>query len=155
MLRHRPRKLLRTVGPAILVLLLAPSLIHAQTYWFESYQRAVQLIEAERFEDAAPLLDRLIQEHPHPEAGVRIPGNQFLDYLPYFQQARIQMERGDYQAASHSLDVCKAFGAISQNRRSLAGLKQMRQSLDARLAQHRTPADDTTPVSLEPGPPSR
>ena len=40
-----------------------------QTYWYETYQRAVELIDEGDTIAATPLVDRLIQEHPREVAG--------------------------------------------------------------------------------------
>lgn len=109
----------------------------AENYWFERYERAVSLIEAGSHDEAALLLDKLIQEHPAPMASVRIPGDRYIDYLPYYQRARIQLERGDTRAAAHSLDICEAFGAIQQTRLGADGLKELRTQI-AQAASART-----------------
>jgi len=112
------------------VLILAPGLASAQTYWFETYQRAVECIEQERFDEAAKLLEDLIEQRPFPKARVRVPGNQFVDYLPYYQRARIEVRLGDHTRAIRSLDVSEAFGAIKSNKRALTSLKQMRVKIE-------------------------
>jgi predicted Zn-dependent protease len=104
----------------------------AQTYWFETYQRAVEYIEQERFDEAAKLLEDLIEERPFPKARVRVPGNQFVDYLPYYQRARIEVRLGDHTRAIRSLDVSEAFGAIKSNKRALTSLKQLRVKIEKR-----------------------
>ena len=59
-------------------------------------------------------------------SAIRVPGNRFIHYLPYFQQARIQVERGDYDQAAHNLDVSEAFGAVRFDRRRLAEFQSLR-----------------------------
>lgn len=110
------------------VALASPAL--AKGYWFESYQRAVELIDGERLDEAAVLLEQVIAEMPTPEASARIPGNRFVNYLPYYQRARIQYTRGDFQGAAHSLAVSEAFGAIQSDRRALTDLRELRAGLD-------------------------
>jgi hypothetical protein len=107
---------------------------HAQTYWFENYQRAVSLIDANRGAEALPLLEQVIQDHPLPQAGMRIPGYQFLDYLPYYQRARIEVQMGQYERASRSLDVSEAFGEAGSSKRSMADASRLRQQIDSALA---------------------
>ena len=125
LLDSSPRRLLR-VGATLLVLLAAGGLANAQTYWFETYERAVELIESDRLDEAQALLADVIKDHPVPRSAIRVPGNRFIHYLPYFQQARIQVERGDYDLAAHNLDVSEAFGAIRFDRRRLAELQDLR-----------------------------
>ena len=57
------RTLLRIALPAVLICSFL-GVAHAQTYWFENYQRAVELIDDEKAAEAAPLMDQLIQSHP-------------------------------------------------------------------------------------------
>ena len=127
------RSLFRIPVPVVLICSFF-GVAHAQTYWFESYQRAVQLIDADKSAEAAPILDQLIQDHPYPQASMRIPGQQYIDYLPYFQLARIQYDQRDLRQASRSLDVSEAFGAVKSNKRSNAHFAQLRTRLDAELA---------------------
>jgi len=114
------------------VALSSPAL--AKGYWFESYQRAVELIDGERLDEATVLLEEVIREMPTPEASARIPGNRFVNYLPYYQRARIQFKRGDYQGAAHSVAVSEAFGAIRADRRAMEELRELRAGLDRQTA---------------------
>jgi len=125
--------LLRIAVLAVLICSFC-SVAHAQTYWFETYQRAVRLIDADKAAEAAPMLDQLVQNHPYPEASMRIPGHQYLDYLPYFQLARIQYDQKDFREASRSLNVSEAFGAVKHNKRSNAHFTRLRTQLDSELA---------------------
>ena len=101
----------------------------AQTYWFEDYERAVALIDAGQAAEAAPVLDRVIKEHPLPVACLKVPGDRCIDYIPYFQRARIQISRGDAHGAAHSLDVTEAFGVGLTNKRTEKELLLMRQQV--------------------------
>lgn len=127
------RMLFRIALPAVLICSFI-GVAHAQTYWFETYQRAVRLIDEEKTAEAAPMLDQLIQSHPFPQASLRIPGQQYMDYLPYFQLARIQHDQREYEKASRSLDVSEAFGAVKQSRRANEHFTQLRTVLDSELA---------------------
>jgi len=127
------KSLLRIAVPLVLICSFF-GVAQAQTYWFETYQRAVQLIDADKSAEAAPILDQLIQNHPYPQAAMRIPGQQYIDYLPYFQLARIQYDQRDLRQASRSLDVSEAFGAVMRNKRSNAHFAELRTRLDSELA---------------------
>jgi hypothetical protein len=122
------------LGAVLLVALGGASFATAQDYWFESYERAVELIEDNRLDEAEVLLEQVIVDHPLPRANVRVPGNRFIDYLPYFQRARIQLERGEYESAAHSLDVSEAFGAVTARRRQTAVLRGLQEEVHAKLA---------------------
>ena len=110
------------------VALASPAL--AKGYWFESYQRAVELIDGERLDEASELLDDVIRDMPTPEASARIPGNRFVNYLPYYQRARIQYMQGDLAGAAHNLAVSEAFGAVRSDRRAFADLRELRAGLE-------------------------
>lgn len=139
-----------TVSVSILCLFsFAPSApCLAQTYWFEDYQRVVGLIDEGRFGEASPLLDRLIAAHPYPIAGLKIPGDRRIDYLPYYQKARIQMATGDARSASHNLDISEAFGATAKNKRLRAEFTRLRQEISALEASRTTrQGPQVTPAS--------
>ena len=108
--------------------LASPAL--AKGYWFESYQRAVELIDGERLDEASVLLEDVIRIMPTPEASARIPGNRFVNYLPYYQRARIQYMQGDLQGAAHNLAVSEAFGAVRSDSRAFADLRELRAGLE-------------------------
>jgi len=114
------------------VVLSSPAL--AKGYWFESYQRAVELIDGERLDEASVLLEEVIREMPTPEASARIPGNRFVNYLPYYQRARIQFLQGDLEGAAHSLAISEAFGAIRSDRRVMADVQKLRAGLERETA---------------------
>jgi hypothetical protein len=138
------------LGAVLLVALGGATLVSAQSYWFETYERAVELIEDHQLDEAETLLDQVIADQPLPRAFVRVPGNRFIDYLPYFQRARIQAMRGDYESAAHSLDVSEAFGAVTARRRQTADLRALREQVYANLAQAAVPpAKPATPTVEE------
>jgi len=112
--------------------LASPAL--AKGYWFESYQRAVELIDGEQLQEASVLLEEVIREMPTPEASARIPGNRFVNYLPYYQRARIQYMQGDLEGAAHNLAVSEAFGAVRADRRAFDDLQELRAGLERRTS---------------------
>jgi hypothetical protein len=121
--------------------------VEARPYWFETYERAVDLIAEGKVEEAAPLLEQLIEDHPFPRHEVRVRGSHFMNYFPYFQRARIESARGDYEAAAHSLKVCKTFGEIDLHRRTLAEFNQLQKEIEAqaRVAQNMPVATAAVP----------
>ncbi len=117
------------LAAAVVSPLSTPGTAHAQTYWFEDYERAVDMIDDGRMAEASALLERLVREHPLPQASVRVPGDRFINYLPYYQQARVQLHQGDTTAASRSLDICEAFGVAKQNRRTARQFTELRRRI--------------------------
>lgn len=97
-----------------------------QTYWYETYQRAVELIDEGSTAAAKPLIDRLIEEHPVPISGYMLPGERFIDYLPYYQRARIQFMDGDTSGATRSLDMSEQLGAMLHDRRSRRAVERLK-----------------------------
>jgi hypothetical protein len=120
--RHRR---LTAVGLCILACLLGGA-AQAQYYWFESYQKAVELIDKGRLDEASALLEEVVQDHPVPNGRLRIPGGQFIAYLPYYHQARISFQQGRFENASHYLDVSEAFGEVAGNREAERSVETMR-----------------------------
>ncbi|MBI1951018.1 MAG: hypothetical protein HYS34_06620 [Acidobacteria bacterium] len=101
----------------------------ARSYWFHTYERVVALIDSGRTGEAAPLLEQLIREHPYPIACLKVPGDRCIDYLPYFQRARLQFHDGDVRGAAYSLEISEAFGAIFQNRRTERAFLDLRRRI--------------------------
>ena len=94
----------------------------AKTYWFESYQKAVDLVDDDRAAEALPLLEALIVDNPVPQIAVRVPGSQFIDYLPHFQSARAHAQLGNFEAASRSLAESESYGTVNEARRHVTDL---------------------------------
>lgn len=117
------------VAVAVVCFSLIPSSTSAENYWFERYERAVSLIDAGMHDEARAILDRLIVEHPTPIASLRVPGDRYVDYLPYYQRARILLHKGETRSAAHNLDICEAFGAIQKSRQSEENLKSLREQI--------------------------
>jgi len=136
-------------GAVCLVLVAAAGLAQAQDYWFETYERAVELIDDHRLDEAEVLLSEVIKDRPVPQSAIRVPGNRYIYYLPYFQRARIQIERRQYDLAAHSLDVSEAFGAIQFNRRRMAEFQKLRQVARAEMASPATAMDEPTTLTVE------
>jgi len=137
------------LGAVLLVALGCATLANAHVYWYEAYERAVELIEDDRFDEAEPLLEQVIADRPLPRANVRVPGNRFIDYLPYLQRARIQLERGQYESASRSLDVSEAFGAVTARRQQTEVLRDLRDEVHANLATTFVPPEKTATTGVE------
>jgi len=113
--RRRPISLL--VSTLVVISLLATGVASARTYWYERYLRAVDLIDSGRPGDATILLEQLIKQRPEPAVAVRLPGNQYIDYLPYYQTARAQAGLGKFLDADHALARSVEYGAIERCRR--------------------------------------
>ena len=128
LLKHRGRLML-VLALALTAPLLAPRTAWGQTYWFEEYEKAIQLVDMQQTDEAAAILARLIEHHPEPISGVRIYGDTYRDYFPYALRARIQILKGDAQGAAQSLAICEAFGAIKTNPRGEKLLSQLRRQL--------------------------
>jgi hypothetical protein len=119
----------------------------AQSYWFETYDRTVSLIDDGQMAEASALLSRVIEDHPYPVACLRIPGDRCIDYLPYYQRARIQFATGKVREAAHSLDISNAFGAALQTRRARAAFNTLRERVRVRTAELATANRDVAPAS--------
>ena len=107
----------------------------AGSAWYEDYQRVQNWIEDGKIDDASSLLDTLIAKYPEPEADVRIPGDRFINYLPFYHRARIELARQDYVAASRSLQISQAFGATLRDRAVTSDLLRMQDLLKTNTMQ--------------------
>jgi len=127
-----------TIGPA-----------RAGEYWFETYERAASMVDHARYGEAAAALEDLIEAHPVPIVTLRVPGDRFLDYLPYYQLARIRLAVEDYQGAMRSLDMSESFEAVASD----AGVRRSHAELRARIRALR--AGEPLPPGATPAPASR
>ena len=128
---------IKNLSLAALLVVLTASMASAQTYWFETYETAVDKIEAEQqeqMEEALELLGALVAERPLPQANLRVPGDRLVDYLPYFQKARVEMMLGKYDDARKSLDASEAFQVVRDNSDAMDKLREMRGALDLRAS---------------------
>ena len=122
------------IAMAIVILFASGSLVQAKPYWFESYQRAVQLVDAGRAEDATAALSLLIEERPTPVAAFRVPGSRFIDYLPYYQQARAHLQLGDLEAAASNLSLSDAYGTLKKSARHDEEYSELIKAVGSRTA---------------------
>ena len=150
------RRLLRSALPVLALTIcaatFAPQAPAARTYWFETYQKAVELIEDGDCAQASGLLDGLIRNRPQPELAVRIPGNQYIDYVPYYQRARAQLDLGQIQDAAQSLDLSFRYGAITQTRRHARQVEKLSDAIRSAPADQPVAWTATTAVLTNYGP---
>jgi len=131
---------------ALLCVLFIGATAHAKAsketkvYWFETYMRAVDLIDTGQAADAASLLQRLIETHPVPKNAAKVPGNQYIDYLPYYQLARANAKLGNNSAAIDGLERSIDFGAINESRRHAEELDQLQRAIDLGLSPETVPS---------------
>lgn len=116
---------------AFLLSITCGPVLHAKPYWFETYQRAVELIDADRSEEASSMLEQLIAERPTPISGIKVPGDQFIDYLPYYQMARAQVKLGHFDEATRVLTTSESYGELTWSTRHLKEYAELRKSLNA------------------------
>ena len=147
---HRLLRRLCLVAVALTVGAAGSSVILAQSYWFENYERAITLIDAGQVAEASTLLERVIADHPLPVACLRVPGDRCLDYVPYIQRARIQIYQGDTRGASHSLDVSEAFGTGLANRRTDREVQRLRQQIQMMETTRRSSSPATIAPAADP-----
>lgn len=122
----------------------------AQSYWFEDYQRLVVMIDEGQHQKASKILDRIVSERPFPISCMRIPGDRCIDYIPYYQRARIQLSLDNTRGANHSLDISGAFGAVLRNRRTEKAFNQLRQQVEEKIAASAKSQNSTVVPAAEP-----
>ena len=128
---RRPARTILAGGLVALASLCAPATARAQSYWFERYEQAVDLIDQGLVDQAAPLLDELLKAHPVPVSGLRVPGDRAIEYQPYFQRARLFVRCGDLERAERNLDISEAYVATENNPRMKREHVKLRQLIAA------------------------
>jgi len=128
----RPGLALLTI--AVLFVLIASGTVQAKVYWFEKYQRAVDMIDSGQAEDGAGLLTQLMESNPIPQNAARVPGNQYIDYLPHYQWARAQAKLGNQAEANEGLERSIRYGAVQATRRHVDDLDQLRRTIQDGLS---------------------
>ena len=152
-------RMIATVALVLGATVVAAPAARAQTYWFESYEKVVDFVDAGRYTEASAILDGVLKQQPTPIAAVRLPGARFMDYVPYFYRARIDFSLGKGKAAAHYLDVSEAFGEPTFSRecqRDTIKLKAEIASLPAAIAaqsSHQTAAVTVAAPSADFGRP--
>jgi hypothetical protein len=124
----RNRLLLFILG-AVVAGTTFPLITEASTYWYEDYLRMIFHLENGRVDQAEALLDRSMEKMPFSEHKVRIVGNRFIDYFPYYYRAQIKMSRGDLEGAREDLAIEEALGAIKKNEKAYKQLQQLKMTL--------------------------
>lgn len=126
---RRALHLLHAALVTLVALTLSASSVRAQSYWFERYEHAVTMIDAGRFAEASGLLRDLIQRHPVPIVGMRVPGDRFIDYLPYYERARIHVAEGNFPAAAHDLDISEALVQFEKDGKIAKDIAELRRTI--------------------------
>ena len=144
------RRLSPFVASTVAIVALGAGSAAAQSYWFEDYQRVVVMIDKGQHQEASQLLNKLVSERPFPSSCVRIPGDRCIDYLPYYQRARIELSLNDTRGASRSLDIEGAFGAVFRNRRTERDFLQLRQQVEEITAASAQSRSSTVVPAVEP-----
>jgi tetratricopeptide (TPR) repeat protein/TolB-like protein len=87
---------------SLLVLLLFPLPGWAET-WKEAYQKGLDLMAAQRWEEAARAFDRAIQGNPREDGTIRLYGMRY-GYFPYRNKGIALSQLGQWEAAMQALE---------------------------------------------------
>ena len=116
--------------------------------WYTHYQRGVELVEAGDGAAAVVELESALEARPEPALRVATDGPRYIDYLPYFQRARIQLGQGEVAAAAHSLEVAEAFGIVMFQRNTRQEFNQLRQQVATQISQNQPSRLNATPRAV-------
>ncbi len=83
--------------------------------WYESYDRALELIEDGNYGSAVSILNRLIISEPEPDENKRTYGTNFIEYYPYYYMGLCYYQQKNYSQAVTWLSMSKQKGAVSEN----------------------------------------
>lgn len=116
---------------AVLASLAAPA--WAVREWHDHYREAVEKhIPSKRYQEGLEALKEAIRLKPSSGLNEQTYGLEFVDYLPYLQQAICYFNLGDYNSAQRLLNIEEAQGAIKRSTSAYRLLVQLRtQAQDA------------------------
>jgi len=103
--------------------------------WYFHYELALELTKQG---DPQRALDSMIvatEDRPDPQRSARMYGMWFIDYLPYYEIARIHAELGNWECARDALRLSEAKGEITQDHEQFDEFWTLREEVTARADQ--------------------
>ena len=108
---------LRVPFVAVLAVALSASSTHAAPRtWYDNYLEAKErLIPNKEYRKAIANLEQAVKVKPDSALEEQTYGLEFIDYLPYFYQAKCYLALGDYDSAIRFLNLEQAKGKIQRS----------------------------------------
>ena len=103
--------------------------------WYFHYELALELTKQG---DAQRALDSMIvatEDRPDPQRSARMYGMWFIDYLPYYEIARIHAELGNWECARDALRLSESKGEVTQDHEEFDEFWTLRDEVTARADQ--------------------
>ncbi len=115
-------------------MILAASLLRADTAWHEDYKAGVAALEHGDASTATDLLVSAIEKRPEPSASIKTIGNSVISYFPHFYlgKALFQLER--YPEAAEEFQTEERLGEISKSPALYNELLDFRQKSNEKMS---------------------
>ncbi|MBN2134425.1 MAG: hypothetical protein JW737_01720 [Acidobacteria bacterium] len=141
------RNIIKSPVVLLVVICLFSSLVFAER-WYETYERAIELIDDGNFGAAVSILNRLIAQEPSPKAGRRAYGTKYIDYFPYYYLGLCHYELKNYSQAISWLERSNQEGEIRESKDLYSRLNSMLSDGKQRVSasNQNTSTTTTTPV---------
>ncbi len=119
--------LLAVVAASIVAVAAAPAAAAVQ--WYEHYQRGLELVAEERWDEALSEFVAAAEVEPRARRQVRTRGNDFIfNYDPHYQIARCQVELGRWVPAGGQLRLASRAGVTPREK-----IEPLRRRIEAAL----------------------
>jgi len=105
---RRTRNVLGVV--ACVIVLLPRTLVAAE--WYVSYEKGLDAVRGQRWEEAVNLLNDAISEKPQPRANAKTYGLRFIDYFPYVYRGVAYYHLGNNAKAFQDLERENSYGEV-------------------------------------------
>ena len=84
----------------------------ASAQWYDSYERGMDALKAQQWENVVRQMSEAITEKDEEKANAKTYGLRFIDYFPYVYRGMAYYELGQYQKALDDLQRSQQIGAV-------------------------------------------
>lgn len=112
---------------------LDPETQFAEAPWYFHYELGMELVRRGDPQRALSALVQATDRRPEPRYATRVYGMWFLDYLPYFEIAKLQAELGNWSCASDALKVSEQRHELSATDPRITEVEALKEELANRL----------------------
>lgn len=112
---------------------LDPNTKFTEAPWYFHYELGLALARRGDPQRALSALVEATDQQPAPHYSTRIYGMWFLDYLPYFEIAKLHAKLGNWNCASDALKVSEQKSELAPDDPRIAEVKSLKDELASRL----------------------
>jgi hypothetical protein len=102
-------------GTALTIIAVCVVVVHGTLFaaeWYVSYEKGLDALRGQRWEEAVDLLSDAISEKPEPKANAKTYGLRFIDYFPYVYRGVAYYHLGNTAKAYQDLERENSFGEV-------------------------------------------